>query len=159
MLSIAAFRPEKYLNLSFGWASVRSCSFLGFVDMYGSAYEDDLVATGFGTYLAIPILRKRWRPDLTHDEAKALLEESITVCYYRDTRAINRVRIAMPHHLQSVGPHALTVLSFADIQYTIATVTAQGNKISEPYALQTEWRYKLFVNPQGQTGHIATIAQ
>lgn len=99
-------------------------SFLGFVDLYGSAFEDNIIATGYGAYLAIPILRKKWRADLSHDEAKALLEESIAVCYYRDCRAINR--------------------------FTFGTATAQGIQVSEPFSLPTKWSYKLFENPSGQ---------
>ncbi len=82
------------LNLSFSVSrSLHAVSsFLGFVDLYGSNYKEDVIATGYGAHLAIPILRKRWRADLTFEEAKKLLDECVTVCYYRDCRAINRVR-------------------------------------------------------------------
>jgi len=106
-------------------------SFLGYVDLYGSAFEDDFIATGYGAYLAMPIIRKRWRADLTYEQAKSLLEECITICYYRDTRAINR--------------------------YTLATSTQEGNKISEPYELNTQWSYSLFVNPQGSAQKLTVI--
>jgi len=33
--------------------------FLGFVDLYGSNYTEDILATGYGTYMAMPILRKQ----------------------------------------------------------------------------------------------------
>lgn len=35
-----------------------------------TSYEDNILATGYGTYLAIPILRKKWRPDLEEGEAR-----------------------------------------------------------------------------------------
>merc|ERR1711874_638120 len=38
--------------------------FLGMVDKIGTAFEDDMIATGFGSYLALPILREKWRADL-----------------------------------------------------------------------------------------------
>ncbi len=65
--------------------------FLGLVDLYGSAYEDDWVTTGFGAYLATPLLRKQWRPDMDEKEAKAMLEAAMTVCFYRDCKALNKV--------------------------------------------------------------------
>lgn len=40
------------------------------VDLIGTAYEDEFLATGFGSYLAIPILRKKWRPDLEEGEVR-----------------------------------------------------------------------------------------
>ena len=33
--------------------------YLGFVDMIGTSFEEDFVATGFGGYLALPIIRDR----------------------------------------------------------------------------------------------------
>ena len=69
-------------------------SFLGSVDLIGTAYEDDFLATGFGSYLAIPIMRKKWRPDMEEGEARELLEECLRVLFYRDCRALNKIRIA-----------------------------------------------------------------
>jgi 20S proteasome subunit beta 7 len=69
------------------------CSFLGSVDLYGTTFEDNLVATGFGTYMAIPLLRKNWRADLTEEEARKLLTDCMRVLYYRDARTINKVRV------------------------------------------------------------------
>ena len=60
-------------------------------DIYGSTYEADLLATGYGLHLAIPLLRKHHRVDMTHDEAKALLEECMKVLFYRDCRTLNSV--------------------------------------------------------------------
>jgi 20S proteasome subunit beta 7 len=97
-------------------------SFLGAVDLYGSSYTDDLLATGYGTYLAIPILRKKHRVDMSEAEAKKLLEECMTVLFYRDCRTINR--------------------------YHLGKVTAAGVEICDPYSLKTEWEYKRFINPQ-----------
>jgi len=94
-------------------------SFLGLTDLYGSAFEDDFVTTGFGSYLAVPLIRKQWRADLDEKEAKAMLEAAMTVCFYRDCKALNK--------------------------YTLATITKDGPKVSQPYALKTEWEYKSFV--------------
>lgn len=95
--------------------------FLGYVDLYGSNYEEDIVTTGYGLYMAAPLLRKAWRPDLTEAEARKMLEDSARVLYYRDCRTINR--------------------------FTLGTVTAAGVTISEPFELETKWDYKKFVDP------------
>ena len=42
------------------------CSFLGYVDLRGGAYEANVLATGFGAYVAIPLLRKNQRDDMTY---------------------------------------------------------------------------------------------
>jgi len=67
---------------------------LSFVDHQGTAFEEEFIATGFGSYLAMPILRNEWRPNITLDEAKALVVKCLTVCFYRDCRAFNKIQIA-----------------------------------------------------------------
>lgn len=93
--------------------------FLGSVDLIGTQYEDNHIATGFGAHLAMPILRKRWHPDLTEDEAKKLVEDCLRVLYYRDCRAMNRI--------------------------TVGTVTNAGASVDEPKAMETKWDYETFV--------------
>eukprot|EP00455_Lapot_gusevi_P042999 TRINITY_DN517_c0_g1_i3.p1 TRINITY_DN517_c0_g1~~TRINITY_DN517_c0_g1_i3.p1 ORF type:complete len:197 (+),score=53.39 TRINITY_DN517_c0_g1_i3:40-630(+) len=97
-------------------------SFLGVVDLYGTTYVTDIVATGFGTHLAYPLLRKAWRADMTEQEARQLLEDCSRVLYYRDARTINK--------------------------FQLATVKGDGIQISEPYSLQTKWDYEVFKNPR-----------
>jgi len=69
-------------------------SMLSFVDHQGTAFEEDFISTGFGSYLAMPILRNEWRADLTLDEAQALMVKCLKVCFYRDCRAYNKIQIA-----------------------------------------------------------------
>jgi len=69
-------------------------SMLSFVDHQGTAFEEDFIATGFGSYLAMPILRNEWRADLTLEEAKALVVKCLKVCFYRDCRAYFKIQIA-----------------------------------------------------------------
>ncbi|KAJ2304090.1 Proteasome subunit beta type-7 [Coemansia sp. RSA 2706] len=90
--------------------------FLGYVNLYGTTYEADCVATGFGAHLAIPMLRKRVEgraDEVTEEEAVAVLDDCMRTLLYRDCQAFNRVRRAK--------------------------VTARGVEVSEPYALQTDW--------------------
>ena len=64
---------------------------LGIVDLIGTTYSEDFLATGFGGHLAIPLIRDRWRADLTEEEARQLLEDCMRVLFYRDCRASNKV--------------------------------------------------------------------
>lgn len=88
-------------------------SFLGCVDLIGTSWEEDFIATGYGAYLAIPLIREKWHKDIDEGEARALLEECLRVLFYRDCRASNRIQIAK--------------------------VNADGVLISEPYKISTQW--------------------
>jgi 20S proteasome subunit beta 7 len=90
--------------------------FLGYIDLVGTHFEDDVIATGYGAYLAIPLLRKHYeskKGNITEQEARAILEESMRVLYYRDCKTINRMQLAIANK--------------------------DGVKISEPYSLDTKW--------------------
>jgi len=66
-------------------------SFLGYVDLVGTCYEDDFVTTGYGSHIALPLIRKAYRPDLTLEEATKLITDCMRVLFYRDARASNKV--------------------------------------------------------------------
>ena len=89
--------------------------FLGYSDLIGTTYEDDVVATGFGAYLAIPLLRKAATnaAQLSEDQAVALLEQCLRVLYYRDARSLDLIQIAK--------------------------VTSHGVVVSAPRQLQSDW--------------------
>ena len=99
-------------------------SFLGYTDLLGSNFEDDTMASGYGAYLAKPILRNFLDSkngdvnNISEQEAREVLEKCMKVLYYRDARSLNKIQIA--------------------------TATASGLTISEPYSLQTEWAFKGF---------------
>jgi len=59
--------------------------------MYGSTFKENIVATGYGMYMALPLLRKSHSPDMEEKDARALLEKCMTVLFYRDCRTINKV--------------------------------------------------------------------
>ncbi|GMI35146.1 hypothetical protein TrCOL_g4741 [Triparma columacea] len=99
-------------------------NFLGLVDKIGTTYTDNFIATGFGSYLAIPILRKKWRPTMSEGEARGLLEDCLKVLFYRDCRALNRIQIAK--------------------------VTEEGGAVvSEPYEIETDWSAASFATTKG----------
>ncbi|KAJ3084800.1 Proteasome subunit beta type-7 [Quaeritorhiza haematococci] len=101
--------------------------FLGYVDLQGTTYHAPSIATGYGGYIAQPLLRKALeggREDtMTEEEAKKLLEDCMRVLYYRDARSMNKIQIA--------------------------TINAEAVKISEPYSLATEWGFAEYVRGYG----------
>jgi 20S proteasome subunit beta 7 len=93
-------------------------SFLAYVDLLGTTYSASTLATGYGSYIAQPLLRKaveRRENILTEEEARKIIEESMRVLYYRDARSINK--------------------------FQIATITAEGISISESCQLDTSWSF------------------
>ena len=110
-----------WTSLLVGGVQPDGSSFLGAVDLYGSNYTADLLATGYGQHLAIPLLRKHHHLDMSYEEAKALLEDCQRVLIYRDCRTLN--------------------------SFQLATLTKDGPSITQPYSISTEWGFKRFVNP------------
>ena len=100
--------------------------FLGWVDKIGTTVTDNFVATGYGGYLAMPLLREKWRPDLTEGEARALLEDCLKILFYRDCRASPQVQLAKVE-------------------------AAQGGAVlvSDPYMLETSWDAPSFQTHSG----------
>jgi 20S proteasome subunit beta 7 len=93
---------------------------LGYVDMRGLTFAEDFCATGYAGALGLPLIRERWRADMDEAAARTLLEDCLRVCWYRDTRALNKIQIAK--------------------------ITAQGSAVSEPYLLDAKWDYKEFIS-------------
>jgi len=92
---------------------------LGMVDLLGTNFESEVIATGYGLYMGLPLLRKAYREDITVAEAKSKLEDIMRVLFYRDARTTNSIQIA--------------------------TVTKDGVNISDFYELDTKWDYERFV--------------
>ncbi|XP_066339645.1 proteasome subunit beta type-4-like [Miscanthus floridulus] len=101
--------------------------YLGMVNMIGTHFEENYVATGFGNHLAIPILSAEWREDITFEEAVKLVEKCLLVLLYRDRSSINKLQIAR--------------------------ITTAGPTIHPLYSLKTYWGFSHFENPaQGAVG-------
>jgi len=107
-----------------GWDEETQTPVLGTTDKIGTLFEDACVATSLGMNIALPILRAGWRPDLTETEARALVEQSMRVLYYRDTQTINRIVFATV--TRGAGGKALC-------------------RIDAPVQLKTEWSFQSFV--------------
>ncbi|CAO3607828.1 unnamed protein product [Cunninghamella blakesleeana] len=92
--------------------------FLGYVDLRGTTYKTPTIATGFGSHLAQPILRKRVEgreDEITEEEAIEILNDCLRVLFYRDARSLNKIQRGK--------------------------ITEAGLDISEPYTLETEWSF------------------
>ena len=73
--------------------------FLAYVDLLGVTYSASTLATGYGAYIAQPLLRKavEGKEDtLTEAEARTILEDALRVLFYRDARSINQVCAYFP---------------------------------------------------------------
>jgi 20S proteasome subunit beta 7 len=104
-----------------------SMPFLGMVDKIGTTIAGTTLATGFGAWLALPLLREQWRPDLQEGEARALLEDCMRVLFLRDCRASPQIQLAKVTRDETTGN----------------VVTA----ISDPYILETQWESAEFMRP------------
>jgi len=87
--------------------------FLGYVDKLGTAYKDPVIATGYGSYMATPLLRNAWKEDLTEAEAVKVITDSMRTLYYRDARAFNK--------------------------YLVGIVTTAGARIEGPLEIDSDW--------------------
>ncbi|KAK9471070.1 nucleophile aminohydrolase [Dipodascopsis tothii] len=73
--------------------------YLAYVDLLGVTYSAPTLATGFGAYLAIPLLRKLV-PDevdcanVTEAQARAAIDECMRVLFYRDARSSDKYAVA-----------------------------------------------------------------
>ncbi|KAL7719327.1 Proteasome subunit beta [Entamoeba marina] len=55
--------------------------FLGQTDMYGTAFEENYVATGIGAHMAMPLLRKEWQEGMDRQAAELLLAKCMKILY------------------------------------------------------------------------------
>ncbi|KAF4679901.1 Proteasome subunit beta type-4, partial [Perkinsus olseni] len=79
--------------------------YLATVDLHGTLFEEDIVATESGQHLALPIMRRKHRNNMTEAEAREMLEECMEVLFHRHCYCSNRVKFV--------------------------TVTAEGSRISD----------------------------
>lgn len=89
--------------------------FLGYVNSIGAAFEAPTLATGYGAYIAQPLLRNAYEKNnaMSKEEARQLLEKCLRVLFYRDCRAQNK--------------------------YEIAVITNEGAEILGTFELDTNW--------------------
>jgi len=104
---------------------------LAYVDHQGTYFEEDYIATGFGSYLAMPILRNDWSADISLDAAKALVVKCLQVCFYRDVHAYNRIQFGV--------------------------CDGENVTISDPFAMEHFWGHSMWLEKRLQAddkGHV-----
>ncbi|KAH9888218.1 20S proteasome subunit [Xylariomycetidae sp. FL2044] len=74
--------------------------FLAAADLLGTTYTSPSLATGFGSMLAQPIMRKYVPdeaavPNITREQAVEVIKECMKVLFYRDARSIDKYSIAV----------------------------------------------------------------
>ena len=90
--------------------------FLGCVDLLGKSYEAACLSTGYGNYLAVPIMREfldKHGGVITEAQARDVLDRCLKLLYYRDGRAYDK--------------------------YSLAVCTAEGVRVEECKQLETNW--------------------
>jgi len=95
--------------------------FLGYVDKLGVAYEAPSVASGYGAYIAQPLLRDALdkTPAMSEAEARDVIAHCLSVLFYRDARSWN--------------------------EYELAVVTKDGASVEGPLTCKTNWNLALNV--------------
>ncbi|KAH9412330.1 proteasome subunit [Ordospora pajunii] len=89
---------------------------LGCVDHLGNFYFSNVICTGIGAHLVLPLLRSKVdgrENEITREEGIGLIEEAMKILFYRDCSASNEIQIG-----------------YAD---------AQRVHISEAYRIPTNW--------------------
>mmetsp|Transcript_38884 Transcript_38884/g.111242 ORF Transcript_38884/g.111242 Transcript_38884/m.111242 type:complete len:243 (-) Transcript_38884:10-738(-) len=101
-------------------------SHLAFIDHQGTAFEEEFISTGFGAYLAMPILRNEWKPDISLEDAKKLAIKCLQVCFYRDCNAYFKIHVA--------------------------TCDGETQEISEPIAMDHYWGHSAWLKKSLEGG-------
>lgn len=83
--------------------------YIGFVDKLGTTYKSNVIATGFGLYLAQPLLREFTENNTslpTEQQARELMIKCLEVLYYRDARSLPKYQMAIikPEGVTMEGP-------------------------------------------------------
>ncbi|KAK7203290.1 B-type subunit of proteasome [Myxozyma melibiosi] len=73
--------------------------FLGYVDLLGVTYSSPSIATGYGAYLAIPLMRKIVSEEadaknVSEEQARKVIDECMKVLFYRDARSLDKYTVA-----------------------------------------------------------------
>ncbi|XP_015593734.1 proteasome subunit beta type-4 [Cephus cinctus] len=71
--------------------------FMGTVDKLGTAYADPVITTGYGAYMATPLLRKAYEDnkEMTKEEALQHIHKSMQVLFYRDARSFPKYHVGI----------------------------------------------------------------
>lgn len=105
--------------------------FLSTVDLKGVSYSAASLATGFGTYLAVPLLREvadleEDVKNVTEEKAREVIDTCMKVLFYRDARSLDK--------------------------YSVATITKDGVKIDKDVRPKNmNWKFAQDIKGYGAT--------
>jgi len=107
---------------------------LAYVDHQGTMFEEDFIATGFGTHFAIPILRTecddgKWK-EMSLEKAKAVLTKCMQLLFYRDCKASR------------------------NMQFSVST--GGETKIEDPFTLDTFWTHPTWTKTSAELSGTGT---
>jgi 20S proteasome subunit beta 7 len=125
---VAGWQPDTGALLTPPGHEVEGKPFLGYVDKMGVSYTTDVVASGVGLYFALPMLREAYERSsgaLTEADARALLERTLQLLFYRHSLAYN--------------------------SYEVAVVTSREARIDGPFELRTDWTVAQYADPEATT--------
>lgn len=126
--------------------------FLGMVDMHGTPYESHILATGFGSYMALPLMRLATREAerlnngtmpkaLTIAEATQWATDVMRVMSLRSSQCSNRIQIA------SVGEDGVDITAPFEVEGNweidgfFSGDTGRGNKYQPNATVEDLWPY------------------
>eukprot|EP00826_Nyctotherus_ovalis_P053663 TRINITY_DN699_c0_g1_i10.p1 TRINITY_DN699_c0_g1~~TRINITY_DN699_c0_g1_i10.p1 ORF type:complete len:208 (+),score=77.43 TRINITY_DN699_c0_g1_i10:218-841(+) len=92
--------------------------YLASVDVYGTLLEADYLMGGMANHYCKVILSKGASPDMSEEQARAVLSQCLKILLSGDLRATDKVQFC--------------------------TITKKGVAIESPIVIKTEWNYKLF---------------
>ena len=87
--------------------------FLGMTDLYGLKIEHNYILSGLSNHYCQVIMENGWHSEITEAEAKKLLSTCMTIMFYRDKKATDKV------------------------QFTV--ITQEGVKMEEPLLVDSNW--------------------
>ena len=101
---------------------------MGTVDLIGTMFEDDVIATSFGNYVCLPLLRKAGT-NLSKEEAKKVMEDCLRVLFYRNTKSSTRVCCSAPLPSCSLAcsVRSCRVLHCCSVVHGVATAAGVGD--------------------------------
>lgn len=99
--------------------------FLGFVNYLGTAYTENIIATGLGADVGVPILRdaleaKADGAPLTLDEAQEAVRKCLRVCFLRDCRATDKYHLGIVSSKETGGARVDAEHKTIDANWDIA---------------------------------------
>lgn len=84
-----------WLDMVVGGMQSEEEPFLGHINVRGRSYTNDVISTGYGIHMALPLLREySEKGPLDEETAQKLVKKCMEVLYYRDCRGYPKYSLA-----------------------------------------------------------------